>query len=181
MRKRRRLTVAIVLVAVACVSILDHAGAFGFRADDRTLYDGATAIVLRVIDGDTIEADIPDRETASTRIRLIGVDCPEIGHAPGEQDAPFGQAAAQFTRMTLEGHSVQILLDPLHPTRDRYGRLLAYILPAQREITFNEVLVQNGMAFAGRRFDHPHRVRFRVREEAAHRAKAGLWAEVARK
>lgn len=58
------------------------------------------ATVRQVIDGDTIEVSFADGQTA--RVRLIGVDTPEIH---GQVEC-FGQAASDFTRSWLLGKEV---------------------------------------------------------------------------
>ena len=83
MRRRRRIRIIMACILVAVLSILDHAGVFGFRGDDRSRYDGAVATVTYAADGDTIDINMPDGRRSHTRIRLWGVDCPEIAHAPG--------------------------------------------------------------------------------------------------
>ena len=58
------------------------------KIDDMTAYHGASAAVLRVIDGDTIEIDHPDalHDRPVTQIRFWGLDCPETA----KPDRPAG-------------------------------------------------------------------------------------------
>lgn len=196
--RRRTPWVGLCIVAVAALSILDHAGAFGYRPGDRTRYDGAIATVTYAADGDTLDVDIPDGRRDVTRIRLWGVDAPEIAHAPDESDAHFGPEATAFVREEVVGRRVVIRFDPNRRPRDKYGRLLAYLYlvdfpttntpasddstaenePAAEPVMLNELLVQRGLAYADRRFDHVFKVRFVQIEKAASRRRAGLWAEV---
>src|SRR6266516_5996740 len=79
------------------------------------------AFVTRVIDGDTIEAQIGGRVED---VRLIGVDTPETV----KPDTPvqcFGPRASDFTHRLLEGRRVRLVLGA--ERRDVYGRLLAYV------------------------------------------------------
>ena len=85
------------------------------RADDPDL----TATVLRVVDGDTV--DVVDDSRGRLRIRLIGVDSPEV-HKPGYGIGCWGPEASEFARSALTGQRVAIFTDPSQDTHDRYGR-----------------------------------------------------------
>lgn len=65
--------------------------------------------VVRVADGDTIT--VLDSTNTQTRIRLHGIDCPEIG-----QD--FGQVAKKHVADLIVGKIVNIEVTDI----DRYGR-----------------------------------------------------------
>ncbi len=83
----------------------------------------AIARVVRVVDGDTIEARI---EGEVEDVRLIGVDTPETVK-PGEPVAVLRAAgASHFTHRLLEGRRVRLVFGV--ERRDVYGRLLAYAL-----------------------------------------------------
>ena len=71
-----------------------------------------TAIVSRVIDGDTIEL------STGKCVRLIGVDTPE-------EVEYYGEEASAFTKRIAEGKTVRLEFDV--EQRDRYGHLLAYV------------------------------------------------------
>ena len=157
---------------------MDHAGLFGHQGPDRSRYDGAIATVTRAVDGDTIDVNIPDYRRAVTRLRLRGIDCPEIAHAAGEQDAHFGQQAARFVRENVVGRRVRIVLDPNHEPRGKYGRLLAYVYFVDTGEMLNETLIDRGLAYADRRFEHVLNHRFLRLEKKAAKAKVGLWAKV---
>jgi len=74
-----------------------------------------TVTVTRVVDGDTIHVTMPDG--ATERVRVSAVNAPE------HEDPCFFEAR-EFARAMLEGQTVT--LDP--QGRDRFGRLLAYVL-----------------------------------------------------
>lgn len=178
MIRRRTLITLGVILAVGCLSALDHAGVFGHHAGDRSRYQGTTATVARAVDGDTIDVDIPDGGRSTTRIRLWGVDCPEIAHAEGEQDAYYGPEAAEFVRSTVVGRRVRLQLDPNHECRDKYGRLLAFVYLADDDRLLNELLIERGLAYADPRFKHVFEYRFSQLEKTVARQKVGLWAGV---
>lgn len=57
------------------------------------------AVVGHVIDGDTFDL------TNGKRVRLIGVDAPELGRF-GNEDEPFAIEATKFVKNTIEGKEV---------------------------------------------------------------------------
>lgn len=96
------------------------------------------ARVLRVLDGDTIDAAIGDRVE---RVRYIGIDAPEIGHE-GKPGEPGGRVATRLNRRLVGGRAVRLELDV--EARDRYGRLLAYVWVG--DVMVNAELVRQGWA-----------------------------------
>ena len=128
----------------------------------------AWAHVVRVIDGDTIEARIGD---AVEDVRLIGVDTPETVK-PGTPVQCFGERASHFTKRRLSGRRVRLVVGV--ERRDVYGRLLAYVYLGAR--FYNPILVRRGLA---RTLTIPPNDRFAPRlrrlELAAGRAGRGLW------
>jgi endonuclease YncB( thermonuclease family) len=97
----------------------------------------ATATVTRVVDGDTI--DISPSVEGRSRVRLIGMDSPEVHF--GTQ--PYGPEASDFAKQELEGEEVGLELDV--QKIDPYGRLLAYVYLPSGEM-FNETLLEEGYA-----------------------------------
>jgi micrococcal nuclease len=79
------------------------------------------ATVVRVVDGDTIQVRIGSR---LEKVRYIGVNTPELHH-PRRGEEPGGREAAAVNRGLVAGRHVRLELDVR--TRDRYGRLLAYV------------------------------------------------------
>jgi len=185
---RRRLTGIIILcLALAAVFVwLDHSP-FGCRwqqlpkseeypkTHDFEKYHTKTFTVKNVVDGDTIDIDIPDEQYEHTRIRLWGIDTPETKH-PQKGVMYFGPEAAEFTRKLTLGKQVTIYLEE-NRTRGYYGRLLAYVqLPDDRFL--NEVLVSEGFAYADVRFRHSFYHKYKRLEAAARSQKKGLWEKV---
>lgn len=86
-----------------------------------TSSDYISATITRVVDGDTVKAQI---NGVTETVRLIGIDTPETKH-PRIGKEPYGQEASDYTTALLEGKKVVLEYD--FETRDRYDRLLAYI------------------------------------------------------
>lgn len=133
------------------------------ESGDRARYDGARIRVDRVVDGDTaILAD-------GTSVRYIGIDTPEA--APPAQCG--AEAATVANEALVEGEFVTLELDPAE-TRDRFGRLLAYL---EVDGTFVNVdLVRRGLACAFPFGDtRLHRDEIAAAEREARAARRGVW------
>jgi micrococcal nuclease len=100
------------------------------------------ARVTRVIDGDTIVAQVDGRQE---RVRYIGMDTPETV----KPDTPvqcYGPAAHALNARLLGGAGARVTLRFDRELRDRYGRLLAYVYRARDGVLVNAQLVQAGAA-----------------------------------
>src|SRR5262245_17084902 len=123
------------------------------------------AMVTRVVDGNTLIARIGRR---SNRVRLIGIDTPELGACYAVQTTAMARALASNRRVTLQGDRTQSL-------RDRFGRLLAYVrLPSTRDLGRELIRAGRGRVFV---FNRPFvRLRsYRAAEVAAIAGRRGLW------
>jgi micrococcal nuclease len=87
----------------------------------------ATAEVLRVVDGDTI--DIRDDIRGRLRVRVLGIDTPET-KKPGYAVGCWGPEATAFAQSNLVGQRVAFIPDPTQDRTDGYGRTLAYLVKA---------------------------------------------------
>ncbi|MHC4111687.1 MAG: thermonuclease family protein [Planctomycetota bacterium] len=147
------------------------------RVYDLEKYHKKTFTIVKVIDGDTIDIDIPDVNHNHTRIRLWGIDSPET-KSQHSRVMYFGPEATEFTTESALGKQVTIYLEE-HSTRGKYGRLLAYIqLPDGRFL--NEVLIIEGFAYADLRFRHGLDRKYELFEGRARRQKKGLWDKITR-
>jgi len=139
---------------------VDHDGTSGERAELLRVYDGDTILVLT----DGIEE----------KIRLIGVDTPELGRG-GVPAQPFARQATKFTRDLAGSGAVTLELDRLCKNRDVYDRLLRYVyLPDGR--TLNAEIIREGYGFAYTRFPFERLDEFVRLENEACKAGAGLWS-----
>lgn len=121
------------------------------------------AEVLRVADGDTLAASLAGAELT---VRLIGVNAPEAG------ECLAGRARERLAELAA-GRRVRLETD--QELYDRRGRLLAYLWADGALV--NEALAAEGLALA--RAYPPNTARqaaLQTAEEAARRARLGLWA-----
>lgn len=133
------------------------------------------ATILRVIDGDTVDAMIA---WSNTRLRLLGIDTPETVH-PRKSVEKFWKEASNFTRMALEGKIVWLTFDT-EPI-DHYGRRLAYIWQCSGDFSedscmlFNASIITQGYARMERRFPFRFFERFSDLEKVAKQSSLGIW------
>ncbi len=113
-----------------------------------------------ISDGDTIKVM---RQGKLEKIRLFGVDCPEMA-----QD--FGRRAKQFTASLVFGKTVRVA--PV--TRDRYGRTVAWVSIGR--VSLNRELIRAGLAWWYRKYAASRRDLERLEQEARH-ARIGLWSQ----
>lgn len=130
--------------------------------------------VVEVFDGDTIRVRLDGGGTETVRYLLI--DTPELHH-PQRGEEEMGREAAEVNRKLVQDRRVRLETDVL--TRDRYGRMLAYVwLPVKGgEILVSRWLVEKGYALP---FTLPPNVRYvPLIRQACRRARqenAGLWS-----
>jgi micrococcal nuclease len=128
------------------------------------------ARVVRVIDGDTVEADIVLGPRVT--IRYIGVDTPETV-APGQPVACYGIEASNRNKALVENQTVYLEKD-ISET-DRFGRLLRYVY-LESGAMVNELLVADGFAQVS---TFPPDVKYQQRllaaQQAPRAANRGLW------
>lgn len=171
----RPLLAALLLVLTGLVVLERGFGWFG-QENDYSRYHDRVFEVVRVVDGDTFDMAVSDGRFPSTRVRLWGVDTPEVA---GSRDGAmhFGAEASAFAKRRLLGRSVRVVLSPTK-TRGKYGRLLAYVHLEPSGVMFNELLLEHGYAYADWRFAHPYKRQFQTCEKRARRQGVGLWAQV---
>lgn len=139
---------------------------------DWTRYDQKTARIIRVVDGDTVDVDLPDQSSQATRIRLLGIDAPEM------PDAHFAARAKEYVAARTRDQVITIRLDEIETReRDKHGRLLAYLYLPNNEC-LNESLIRDGMAYAFRSFPHQFSAQFEAAERSARSGRIGLWKDV---
>ena len=127
--------------------------------------------ITHINDGDTIVVAMNGKNET---VRFIGADTPEVKD-PRKPVQCFGEAASTHTKSLLTGKSVRLVSDPLDSDRDKYGRLLRYvILPDGTD--YNAALIKDGYAFAYVVFPFQKLDQYRQFETEARSANRGLWA-----
>lgn len=138
--------------------------------------------VSQVSDGDTIRVQRDGREL---KLRLIGINTPEIAHRQGEVSQPYGEEAKRYTDKLLKGKSVYLTFD--REPQDKYQRYLAYVWledPSGRERDeafvrkqqANALLLQKGLAKAYRVAPNTsYADLFRQLEKESQQRRQGMW------
>ena len=128
-------------VCLAGVVALAAGCGVGDMRSEREPAPPGTARVVRPVDGDTVVVDIDGQEEP---VRFIGIDTPESV----AQDRPvecFGpEAKARTAELLPEGTLVRLERDV--EARDRYDRLLAYVIRDEDDVFVNRLLVEEGFA-----------------------------------
>ena len=170
--QRIRSARALVIIVCALAAALSSCAHLGPPAADAAP-PATTATVLRVVDGDTI--DVRDDTRGRLRIRLLGIDSPEV-HKPGWSVGCWGPEAARFATETLSGQRVALEEDPTQDTHDRYGRSLAYVVLADGR----DFSVEAARAGAARIYVYDDKPvgrypEIKAAEDEAQAAHRGLW------
>jgi len=133
----------------------------------------STVLVVRVVDGDTIQIEADgERHT----VRYIGIDAPELAR-DGQPAEPLAAEATEANADLVAGR--RVVLERDRSELDRFGRLLRYVWLADGGgwRLINEELVRAGLAEA-RSYapDTARQNRLDGAESSARDAGRGLWA-----
>ena len=132
-----------------------------FSADTAQANQQASATLLSIGDGDTIRVQQGQQRIT---VRLACIDAPEMAQAP------YGEQARSYLQSRLKiGSKVNLLSQ----TVDRYGRTVAEVIG---EVNLNLAMVEDGMAFAYRKFlGHCDEKAYLDAEFRANRRRYGVW------
>ncbi len=168
--------------------------------EDMRRFDRREARVVHVVDGDTVDVqlvrnrdgvepnglaegagvesgpEVGDWDAETHRVRMLGIDAPEMKDARTGRPGHYAKEATAYVRARVMRGPVTLRLEA-NETRDRYGRLLAVVWLSENE-SLNEALVRDGMAYVYRvRGSGIVRSLESVEADAARR-RTGLWKEV---
>ena len=169
---RRPMTAACLCVAFAGILNLIAKGFSVQRGPEKNPKDlPSNAVITTVYDGDTF--GVRFENGATRKVRLIGVDAPELDDTR-ENVFFMSQMAKRFAFFHLNGKNVGLSYD--WPLEDKYGRLLAYVWTDKGEL-FNELIILKGFAAVHRgfAFSTDYRKRLENAEKGARRNGEGLW------
>jgi endonuclease YncB( thermonuclease family) len=112
-----------------------------------------------VLDGDSLEVIVAGR---IEEVRMLGINTPERSECGSAEAAAAAERLVAGRRLEIAGEE-----------RDRFGRLLAYVLADGESVNLR--LLQDGHAVAVDT-EHDLREESLAAEEAAYRARSGIWA-----
>jgi micrococcal nuclease len=103
--------------------------------------------VLKVVDGDTIDAsiDLGFDISLSKRIRLAGIDTPESRTRDLEEKA-LGLESKEWLKKALEGAKDIIIKTEKPDSTEKYGRIIGHLFVNDQETSLNNQMIAEGYA-----------------------------------
>lgn len=107
------------------------------------------ASVLKVVDGDTIHAelDLGIDVRITLKLRLAGIDAPEMRTAEGPPARQHLVDLLGWPNAGTPGGN-QITVRTIKDSQEKYGRYLAFVLVGSRPVSVNDQMVLDGYAMA---------------------------------
>lgn len=119
-----------------------------------------TIKAVRIIDGDTFETETGEK------VRMIGINAPEISDI-------FGQEAKQYLSDLIYNKVVELQTDNISKNRDRYQRLLRYVIIDGIDI--NKKMISDGFAFAYLKYHFSKSNDYEQAQIQAKETNKGIW------
>ena len=116
--------------------------------------------VTRVIDGDTFETE------SGEKVRLIGINAPEISDF-------YGLEAKRYLKNLVENKVVDLQTDNISNDKDRYQRLLRYVIIDGIDV--NKKMVSDGYAFAYLKYKFSKSDLYENAQIKAREMNLGIW------
>jgi micrococcal nuclease len=128
--------------------------------------------VIKIVDGDTIWVKGPE---GKDKVRLLCVDTPEV---TGKKKHPLGSEATKFLEGMVKGKKVVLEADDAQGDRDRFGRLLRYVL-TEKGLNVNVEIVRSGWSAYYVKYGESTRFHldFLKAEKEARKDAKGIWAD----
>ena len=174
------------LALLVTVLLVTASGCAGLELGASPAGTSDNVTVIGIVDGDTI--DVRYENGSSERVRLLGVDTPEV-HVETDPEEfegvpnttagrdclrSVGQEASSFVRERIGDADVRLEGDPTADRRGSYGRLLAYVYYDADDENLNYRLVADGYARVYET-EFTERERFDEAQGAAKEAGIGVW------
>jgi endonuclease YncB( thermonuclease family) len=156
MESRMQILIVVALSAVAAIQT---------SSSSPRVSRSAPVLVRAVVDGDTLDV------ASFGRVRLLGIDAPELGRGY-DTSAPFGrEARARLTQLALHRW---VRLEQEGAALDVYNRHLAYVL-TEDGVCVNAALVRDGLARVSARVPLTRLAEFQRAESEAQAFRRGMW------
>jgi len=104
--------------------------------------------IAKVVDGDTIDADIDlgFDISLSKRIRLAGIDTPE-SRTKDEYEKKLGLESKEWLKKHLEGAKDIIVKTELPDSTEKYGRIIGHLFINNEATSLNDQMIVEGYAW----------------------------------
>lgn len=162
-RKKLKPIFILLLILVSLIYFLPEKNSDSLQNDIKS-----RVYVSKVHDGDTVSVLIEGRKV---KVRLIGIDAPEIGQKP------WGGRSKKYLENLINTSGRKITLEFDVEKKDKYNRLLAYLW-AGEGVMINFEMLRKGYAMI---FTVPPNVKyvgyFRAAQKEAREKKIGIWSK----
>jgi len=104
--------------------------------------------ILRVVDGDTIDAsiDLGFDIALEKRIRLAGVDTPE-SRTSDANEKKYGLESKEWLKHKVENAKNILIKTELPDSTEKYGRIIGHLFINDQESSLNDQMVVEGYAW----------------------------------
>lgn len=155
------------LVSVYCVCLICCGLLLVSCRSSSIAPQGITVKIERVVSGQTLEIlGQNTQDQLFEKVRLIGIDAPDL------KQQPWGLEAKEQLENMINNEPV--LLETDLETKDRYGRLMAYMW--RKDLLLNEQLIAEGYAlYVPRSPNNKYNQRFARAQEKARILGLGIW------
>jgi micrococcal nuclease len=104
--------------------------------------------ITKVVDGDTIDADIDLGFDISLtkRIRLAGVDTPE-SRTTDANEKKYGLQSKEWLKHKVENAKDILIKTELPDSTEKYGRIIGHLFVNDQEISLNDQMIVEGYAW----------------------------------
>ena len=105
--------------------------------------------VLKIVDGDTIDAniDLGFDISLTKRVRLNGIDTPE-SRTTDLKEKTLGLEVKEWLKHKLEGAKDILIKTQLPDSTEKYGRILGNLYINNESLSLNEQMVNTGYAWS---------------------------------
>ena len=116
--------------------------------DNKDPYIYRIRSIHKVVDGDTIDADIDLGFDISLtkRIRLAGVDTPESRTADANEKK-YGLESKEWLKKKVEGAKNILIKTELPDSTEKYGRIIGHLFINDQDTSLNDQMIIEGYAW----------------------------------
>lgn len=117
--------------------------------DNKDPYIYRIRSIHKVVDGDTIDADIDLGFSISLtkRIRLAGVDTPESRTADANEKK-YGLESKEWLKKKVEGAKNILIKTELPDSTEKYGRIIGHLFINDQDTSLNDQMIVEGYAWS---------------------------------
>jgi len=104
--------------------------------------------VKKVVDGDTIDADIDlgFDISFSSRVRLAGIDTPE-SRTTDKLEKQLGLESKPYLKNAIDSAKTVVIKTEKMDSSEKYGRILGWVFLDGSEVSINQKMIDEGYAW----------------------------------